>query len=107
MDEWPLKSGRFNQGRGAVIVATQPTLGSERCELARKFASKFGMKTLGSDYEFLVDDPEAGEPFEKEYAPWPLRLYVIQENKIEWIAHPESGSFAKAVVELQRLLNLK
>ena len=107
MNEWPLLSGRFNQGRGPVVVKEQPTRGIERCRLARLFASDFGMETQGSNYEVLVDDPEEGEPFEKQYAPWPLRLYIISGRTIEWIAEPESCSFDKAVVEMRTLLNLK
>ena len=107
MNEWPLKSGRFNQGRGPVVVKEQPTRGTERCRLARTFASDFGMDTQGSNYEVLVDDPEKGDPFERLYAPWPLRIYVIKGSIIEWIAQPESCSFDKAVFEMRCLLNLK
>jgi hypothetical protein len=62
MDEWPVKSARFNQGRGPVVVEKQPT--------------------------------------------WPLRLYLICDSKIEWIAEPRSCSYADAVTELMKILNL-
>ncbi len=106
MDEWPLQSARFNQGRGPVIVEKQPTLASERCALARKFASDFAMDLSKSTFEFLVDDPETGDEFEKEYAPWPLRLYLISDSKLEWIAEPKSCSYDDAVSELMKILNL-
>jgi len=106
MDEWPVLSGRFNQGRGPVVVKQQPTRGTERCRLARSFASDFGMDPQASNYEILVDDPEEGEPFEKMYAPWPLRIYIMKGAKIEWIAEPESCSFDKAVLEMRALLDL-
>jgi len=106
MDEWPLQSARFNQGRGPVVVEKQPTTASERCALARKFARDFAMSLSESSYEFLVDDPETGDQFEKAYAPWPLRLYLICDSTIEWIAEPRACSYDDAVSELIELLNL-
>lgn len=100
MDEWPVRSGRFNRGRGPVIVEKQPTTGSERCALARKFAADFDMDLDGVSYDFLVDDPEKGEPFEKVYAPWPIRLYLLKGKEIEWIAEPKDCSYGDAVREL-------
>uniref|UniRef100_A0A7S1DDP3 Thioredoxin domain-containing protein n=1 Tax=Cyclophora tenuis TaxID=216820 RepID=A0A7S1DDP3_CYCTE len=105
MDEWPLKSGRFNNDRGAVVVEKQPTKGEERCHLARRFVSDFGLRCDNHCYEFLVDDPERGEPFEKAYAPWPLRLYVIRGGKMEWIAQPKNCSYDESIGELMRMLN--
>lgn len=104
MDEWPLHSARFNKGRGPVVVEKQPRFASERCHLARKFVEDFELNLSSS--EFLVDDPEQGEPFEKAYAPWPLRLYVICDSKIEWIVEPRDCSFDDAVTELMQLLNI-
>mmetsp|Transcript_43539 Transcript_43539/g.64606 ORF Transcript_43539/g.64606 Transcript_43539/m.64606 type:complete len:134 (-) Transcript_43539:137-538(-) len=106
MDEWPLHSGRFNKGRGPVIVETQPTEALERCKLARKFAADFGMKLDDSSYEFLVDNPEEGDSFEKAYAPWPVRLYLLKGLKVEWVAHPTGCSYEKAVGELMKILEL-
>lgn len=106
MDEWPVKSARFNQGRGPVVVDKQPTSASERCALARQFASDFSMNLSESSYELLVDDPEKSDPFEKTYAPWPLRLYLICDSKIEWIGEPRSCSYDDAVAELMRILEL-
>jgi hypothetical protein len=106
MDEWPLKSARFNGGRGPIVVEKQPTTASERCTLARQFARDFGLDLSDSNFEFLVDDPEQGEPFEKAYAPWPLRLYLICDSRVEWIAEPRDCSYDDAVSELMRLLNV-
>lgn len=107
MDEWPLQSGRFNRGRGPVVVEKQPTTVEERCALAQQFARDFEMDLSGSNFEFLIDDPEKGEPFEQNYAPWPLRLYVISgESKMEWIAEPKDCSYDDAVVELMQILNI-
>ena len=102
MDEWPVTSARFNRGRGPVIVDKQPTRLSERCALAQKFFRDFSMTGM----ELLVDDPEEGDPFEKAYAPWPLRLYLIRGSVIEWIAEPRDCSYDDAVVDLLRILKL-
>lgn len=110
MDEWPVTSGRFNQDRGPVIIPRQPTKANERCDLARQFAQNFGMAvTTNKDniVELLVDDPEQGDPFERDYAPWPLRLYLVDaQGKLEWIAQPKDCSYDLAVVELMGLLGL-
>lgn len=106
MDEWPVLSGRFNRGHGPVIVDEQPTKASDRCALARRFTHEFDMKLDGADYEVVVDDPEKGEPFEKAYAPWPLRLYLVRGDVIEWIAEPRACSYDDAVAELLQMLNL-
>jgi hypothetical protein len=106
MSEWPVRSGRFNRDRGPVVVEKQPTKAEERCELARKFARDFDVP-LESDYlNILVDDPELGDPFEKSYAPWPLRMYLIRDGVIEWIAQPKDCSFDWAVLELLKILKL-
>ena len=109
MDEWPIRSGRFNHGRGAVIVEKQPKKASERCELARKFVEDFMPKANhadGGNISMLVDDPELGDPFEKQYAPWPLRLYIIRDGIVEWIAQPKDCSYDEAVVELCGILGI-
>jgi hypothetical protein len=109
MSEWPVRSARFNRGRGPVVVEKQPTKASERCELACRFASDFDIpidSSTTSPLELLVDNPELGDPFEEAYAPWPLRLYVIRGGVVEWIAQPKNCSFDLAVIELMKLLKL-
>jgi len=105
MSEWPVRSGRFNRGRGPVIVETQPTSAEERCLLARKFASDFDIPLQSDSLQILVDNPEQDDPFEKAYAPWPLRLYMIRDGVVEFVAQPEDCSFDKAVSELMQMLN--
>ena len=73
MSEWPVRSGRFNRGRGPVIVAKQPITTAERCQLAQRFVSDFDL-SLDS---FRVDICERQDPFEKAYAPWPLSFEII------------------------------
>lgn len=90
VDEWPISSGRYNGGRGAVCVR-QPRTRAERVALARQMVTDFNV-TL----PVLVDAPEDGNPFEKAYAPWPLRLYVIHGGKMRYIAEPEECTYSLA-----------
>ena len=73
-DEWPISSARFNAGRGPVCVA-QPKRNAERCQLARRFASDFGLEGL----PLLVDAAEGADAdaYERAYAPWPLRFHGV------------------------------
>mmetsp|Transcript_19201 Transcript_19201/g.28010 ORF Transcript_19201/g.28010 Transcript_19201/m.28010 type:complete len:111 (+) Transcript_19201:738-1070(+) len=106
MDEWPIRSARFNRGRGPVLVERQPTAAEERCDLARTFADNFDLPLDNPNVELLVDNPESNDPFLRIYAPWPLRLYLVRGGVIEWIAQPHDCSFDKAVVELMDILQL-
>jgi hypothetical protein len=85
---------------GEVVAVAQPTTLEARLALARRFVDEYGI-----DMDTFVDDPEQGEPFEKLYAPWPLRLYVLDAaGTVEWVAEPDKCSFDGAVQELCRRL---
>lgn len=90
-DEWPISSGKFNQGRGPVRV-TQPVSNEERCALAQRFVNDFNYTSR------LVVDPvesSAGpNPFEREYAPWPLRFYgLLPDGTVGFVAHPKNCGY--------------
>ena len=100
LDEWPISSSRY-MPNDSVVSVVQP-------KLAQRFVKTF---ELGSDMKILVDDPEKGNLFEVAYgkflfamshlvslttrlplsyhisAPWPIRLYVI-ENVMQFISSP-------------------
>ena len=59
-----------------------------------------------SSLDLLVDDPELGDPFEAVYASWPLRLHLIRDGVLSWIAQPKKCSYDEAVTELVSLLGL-
>ena len=101
-DEWPISSGRYNQGRGPVHV-NQPTTSMERISVAQQFLKDYNIP-VGSDNRLQVacDAPEHGHPFEKSYAPWPLRLYVIESGKMCYIAQPKDCTYN--VAELREWL---
>jgi hypothetical protein len=97
----------FGTVQPPVIVENQPSTSVERCQLAQKFALDFDISLDSDCFEFLVDVCERQDPFEQAFAPWPLRLYVIRDGKLEWISQPKDCSFDEAVRELMAMLNLK
>ena len=56
---------------------SQPKNLQERIEIARRFGVDFNL----SEVPLLVDDP-ATESFEKSFAPWPLRFYILGNGKV-------------------------
>jgi len=77
-DEWPISSARYNAGRGPVRV-TQPTTGAERRALAQRFQRDFDPAGDVFD-DVLVDDVEAGDEFERAFAPWPFRFFGVSSG---------------------------
>ena len=62
---------------------TQPTLLTERVEIARGFTRDYNLSSI----PILVDDPECAsgresESFEKHFAPWPLRFFILAEGVV-------------------------
>ena len=49
----------------------------------------------------------ADEAFERLYAPWPLRLYVVRGAELAWIAEPDGATFEPAVARLRAMFNLE
>ena len=99
-DEWPISSGRYNQGRGPVHVK-QPTTSMERVRVAQQFLKDYNIP-VGNRLQVACDSPEKGNPFEQSYAPWPLRLYVIESGKMCYIAQPRDCTYD--VAELREWL---
>ena len=42
----------------------------------------------------LVDSPEAGNPFEKAFAPWPIRFFIIMDGIVQYIANPTNCEYS-------------
>mmetsp|Transcript_25911 Transcript_25911/g.40658 ORF Transcript_25911/g.40658 Transcript_25911/m.40658 type:complete len:134 (+) Transcript_25911:1603-2004(+) len=83
-DEWPISSSRYTPD-GQVVSVEQPKVASERVKLAQRFVKTFGM---GTEMKVLVDNPENGNLFGEAYAPWPIRLYVIENGTMQFISAP-------------------
>lgn len=96
-DEWPIRSGRFNGERGPVLV-NQPKTILERCKLARQFQHDFKV-----DMPVLIDDP-LDEAFEKAYAPWPMRIFLVKEGRLLWISSPNGCGFESIFEDLRQCL---
>jgi hypothetical protein len=51
----------------------------------------------------VVDDPELGEPFERAFAPWPVRFFVLQRSlgasraTLKFASAPRGGGFIDLV----------
>ncbi len=43
--------------------------------------------------EWVIDPPETSL-FEQEYAPWPIRLYIVHDKKMAYIAEPKNGMYS-------------
>ena len=59
-------------------IAQTTTLGARRAAAAA-FVDAFALRGDGA-LALAVDDPEAGEPFDAVFAPWPMRFYVLQRD---------------------------
>jgi hypothetical protein len=74
MDEWPIRT------KSNLCIKQHQTL-HDRCIMA---------KSLIHDYKFnmpiYVDTME--NSFENTYAAWPLRVFIIQNNQIQFILEP-------------------
>jgi len=73
-DEWPVGP--------SISFCTQPQTLEERCGLAQKFVS-----TRLYRVPMLVDTIDNG--FQKAFAAWPFRYFIVKENKIAYKAEPQ------------------
>jgi len=73
VDEWPV---------GDPLVVTQPISTVERCGVARTFAKSYNLKV-----PMLVDG--ISNEFSETWAAWPVRFYVVHENKLVFKARPD------------------
>lgn len=83
VDEWPISSSRFAHDGKAVAITAHKTL-ADRTVAAQSFieAFKFRMPMLldGIDNEF-----------DRVYAPWPIRFFVIEDGQLLLISEPETA----------------
>jgi hypothetical protein len=102
-DEWPISSCKFNRADGAAcaapVLVTQPRSDAERVQLAARFVSDFQYDAG----EVAVDPPEAGDPFERAFAPWPFRFFGVRvgadgQPVMDYVAHPRDCGYSLAEV---------
>jgi len=73
-DEWPIRSSR-DTPKNAPVLFNQTKCVEDRCFVATEFKKDFCV-----EYPIVFDDPQSNS-FEKLYAPWPVRLYLVDNNK--------------------------
>jgi len=91
-DVWPIRSSRCNGDRGPVNIATH------KDDTARALAGARFVDDFEMTFRLFVD-PLPSEEFEKNYAPWPVRLYCLENDKLSYISEPENGE-----VPIERLM---
>jgi len=77
-DQWPISSGRANPGKQPVLY-NQPTRLEQRIAIAQDFT-----RNLAPQIPMVID--QMSNDFEKAYCPWPMRLYVLMNGKVAFIA---------------------
>jgi len=73
-DEWPIRSSRDTPKNSPVLFNQTKCLG-DRCFVANEFKNDFCL-----EFPIVLDDPLTNS-FEKLYAPWPVRIYVVDKDK--------------------------
>jgi len=91
-DEWPIGS-KFAKSKPCH---NQPQTTAERCHIARLIQDD-----ISKDITFLVDPIANG--FEKAFAPWPIRFYVVEQQKLTFQAEPKNCMYD--IRDLRRFLD--
>jgi len=84
IDEWPMGDGAKGSEFKAIV---QPHTISERAEAAKLLVTE-----LGYEVPLVVDNME--NEVRIKYACWPLRFYVIDEEKIWYKAQPSGYRYS-------------
>ena len=92
-DEWPIGSRhRYNQ----------PTTLAERAAVATKFVEEYAYRgrllldPIGPDAAAALAalvETISDNPFEREYAAWPLRLHVLHAGRLAMVGSPVDASY--------------
>lgn len=85
-DLWPIRSSRANGDRGPVNIPTHQS-DQERADAAARFATDFGIHERFRVYI----DPLPAEEFEKAYAPWPVRVFCLEGDRLSYVSEPHNA----------------
>ena len=77
-DEWPVGSRQFHYPQATTLEM--------RAQAAHDMKTRLGLQA-----PIVLDS--ANNDFEREYAPWPFRFYVISDGKILMKPTPIDGSY--------------
>ncbi|KAI9032477.1 hypothetical protein DFJ74DRAFT_764160 [Hyaloraphidium curvatum] len=79
-DEWPIRSARFARDGKPVEVRAHVSL-NDRARAAAGFRDAFGFRV-----PILLDGMD--DAFDAAYAPWPIRFFVLQDGRAEFVSEP-------------------
>lgn len=86
-DVWPISSARYNGERGPVLIP-QPKSDVQRCALAAAYVRNF-------DYPMPVIVDPVTDDFERVFAPWPIRFYIVNaEGVLDYIPEPKNCEYS-------------
>lgn len=94
-DKWPISSPRYNGNRGPVRVE-EARSNEDRCRLAAAFARNYSYSVPMVVDPVMLEDGAPGEGFEKRFAPWPIRFYVVENSRMAYIAQPDDCEYSVA-----------
>lgn len=84
-DEWPISSARWSPTQLPVQYNQTRTI-AERMAVAKDFARDFNVQM-----PIVLDNPETNL-FERLYAPWPVRIYVVdKDRRVTYKAQPDAA----------------
>jgi hypothetical protein len=79
----------------AVSVVNQPTTTTQRIKNATRLRDEFGLAL-----PMFVDPIEGSNGFDRAYAAWPERYYIILDGKVAFIAQPKGAAFVPMEVPM-------
>lgn len=96
-DKWPISSARYNGKRGPVRIEECRT-NEDRCRVAAAFVRNYNYTLPMVCDPIALKDGSPGEAFERLFAPWPVRFYIVKNGKMALIAEPDNCEYSLVTV---------
>jgi len=95
VDEWPISSARYSP-KGTPVSFAQHKEIRERHDAAQQFVTDF-------NYCIPMVLDTMDDEFQKAYAPWPIRIYIVEkedsgEVRVRVIGFPKHASYDVSIV---------
>jgi hypothetical protein len=114
VDEWPISSARYNGSRGPVTINKHQTT-AHRVDAARTLMKDFKVDWCNVYVDPVIASSSSSEAvggvtngewtgvkgdglFEANYAPWPLRFYVVQDGRLTFISMPSECTYDLSIL---------
>lgn len=104
-DEWPIQSSRYNDDRGVVDIKQHRTT-EDRQTAALTFREDFFLEWCPFYLDIVPPLEKSNESrdaeenpfrsdgeFERVFAPWPTRFYVLHQGKVVFISYPKNSTY--------------